>query len=86
LANNFLRARRARDVHTHEAIADGFLVQPSSWAYRGDVEAMKAVRQQKILEATKKRDERVHGNRLGPSASIVAALGLGGEPRKPNWL
>ena len=28
---------------------------PSSWAFRGDVEAMKAQRQQKILEATKKR-------------------------------
>ena len=61
---------------------------------------MRAVRQQKILEATKRRDERVHGNKLGPSNSIVAVLGLGGDAkkaravwrggkdaqRKPNWM
>jgi hypothetical protein len=30
--------------------------QPSSWAYRGDVDAMKAARTRKILEAKEKRD------------------------------
>jgi hypothetical protein len=29
---------------------------PSSWAYRGDVEAMKAIRKQKIAEAMKQRE------------------------------
>ena len=61
---------------------------PSSWAYRGDDEAMKALRQQKILDAKEKRDQRLHGGTFGRQDSIVAVLGVEADtPKKtgPTW-